>query len=366
MSKLSKNQVDDMIRRLDMHPIDFEERINTLDKPLIIESACPGWQPKYWGPREIYPAEPPGYTEEGDERFPAVPITIEEQKRDIVEAVKLGAQCIHFHPRDPEIGIALEFTERNAPLMAELLKLAFKEISDAITLQHTWTAGGGSPKNLAEEQTQTLARAGLDGISDTRMLLELGHGNKYCQGAVVLWPPGDAYPPGYTENIQDTIRFFEANEVKPIHKLRSSYNVRKLKRVLIDTEVITKKPFILVHDMGHPFGWPMDIDRWMPIDMIASLEQTKERIPDSVIGVYSGGRNWMPITMTAILAGVDLIRVGIEDCYWMYPHRDDIIQSNSQVVKLIIDFANMVGRPLATVEQAREIMGMKLTSTNVA
>jgi len=117
-----------------------------------------------------------------------------------------------------------------------------------------------------------------------------------------------------------------------------------------------------VHDMGHPFGWPMDMGPWVPIDMITSIIQTKERIPNSIIGVYSGGRNWMPITMTAILLGVDLIRVGIEDAYWMYPHEDEIIQRNSDVIKLIVDFAKIVGRPLANVEEARKIMDIRLTA----
>ena len=361
MPKLAKNQIDDLIRRLGMHPCEFEERIDTLDRPLIIESASPGWQPKYWGPREVYLVEPPGYTGEGGIRFPAVPISIDEQVRDVVEAVRLGAQCIHFHPRDPETGISLEMEEGNIPLMAKILEIVYRGIDEVITLQHTWTGKGPSRGSMAEEQALTLAR-GLDGVTETKKLLELGRGNRFCQGGVVLWPPGDSYPPGYTADIQETIKFFEEHEVKPIHKIRSTYSARNLKRALLDTGVMTKKPFVLVHDMGHPFGWPMDIDPWMPIDMIASIEQTKQRIPGSVIGVFSGGRNWMPITMTAILAGVDLVRVGIEDCYWMYPHKDDIIQSNSQVIKLIIDFANMIGRRLATVGEAREIMGMKLTS----
>ena len=70
----------------------------------------------------------------------------------------------------------------------------------------------------------------------------------------------------------------------------------------------------------------------------------------------------MPITMAAILLGVDQIRVGIEDCYWLYPHRDNVIKKNSDAVKLIIDFAKMVGRRLATIEEARQIMGIKLTT----
>lgn len=70
----------------------------------------------------------------------------------------------------------------------------------------------------------------------------------------------------------------------------------------------------------------------------------------------------MPITMTAILAGVDLVRVGIEDTYWMYPHRDDVIQKNMDCVNKIIDFCGLIGRRIAGVDEARKILGIEVTS----
>ena len=58
MTELTKEQVDDIIRRLGMHPIEYEERINTLDKPLIIESECPGHKASspYSLPSQCFPA----------------------------------------------------------------------------------------------------------------------------------------------------------------------------------------------------------------------------------------------------------------------------------------------------------------------
>ena len=365
MAGLMREQVADIKRRLRMHPIEFEERISTLDKPLIIESACPGWQPKYWGPRELYRREPVGYKENGI-RFPAVPVSLEEQARMDIEAIKAGAAAIHHHPRDPRTGISVEgnpLQTMHTELQAKIIDLVFREV-DAVTIPHTWKAKGPIPTEWEMQEQMSIGQLvrGIDYITYIKEALALGKGNRYVQGAVVLWPPGHSYPPGYVEAVQEAIRFMEANNIKPVHKLRSSYNVKEMHRVLIETGVMTQTPFVLVHDMGHPRGWPMDVDPWMPIDLITSIEQTKKRIPDSIIGVFSGSRNWMPITMTAILAGVDLVRVGIEDCYWLYPHKDEIIESNTQVVKLIVDFAHMIGREVATPQQAREIMGMKLTS----
>jgi len=61
--------------------------------------------------------------------------------------------------------------------------------------------------------------------------------------------------------------------------------------------------------------------------------------------------------------GTQLVRVGIEDCYWVYPHKDEIIKKNSDMVTLARDIAERLGRRVVTdPTEARAILGMKLTS----
>ena len=70
-----------LVRIAAKHPIELEERIDFLEKPVILECACPGWQPKHWGPPRAYPnRKPPGY-KEGGVRYPAVPRTVERRLR---------------------------------------------------------------------------------------------------------------------------------------------------------------------------------------------------------------------------------------------------------------------------------------------
>lgn len=156
--------------------------------------------------------------------------------------------------------------------------------------------------------------------------------------------------------------FYRERGIKPIHKVRSTYNARRLYRDLTGAGLLEgEDPLCVFHDRGHPFGWPLDQDPWMPVEMISGLEQTRQRFPDdTVIGVCSGGRNWLPITMEAIMRGGDYVRVGVEDCYWMYPHRDEVLQENIDCVNKILDFCELVGRPVAT-PQARDILGIELT-----
>ena len=334
-----------LVRIAAKHPIELEEKIHTYDKPLIIECACPGWQPRHWGPPRAYPSKkPPGYIE-GGIRYPAVPCSVEDQANTIIEAVKAGCAAVHIHPRDPNDCISSHDPE----LLKSVYDKIFEEV-DAISLQHTWYRDEDREVHYTGKLADDLIRLG-DG------------GNRYCQGALILWPPRDAYPPNYTRYAQEGAKFMEANDIKPILEIRNTYSARQLKRDLVDTGVLTKKPFLLIHAMGHPFGWPLDLGRWMPIEMISGIGQTEERLGnDHVVGVFSGGRNWIPITMTAILAGVDIVRVGIEDAYWMYPHKDEVIQKNIDCVNKIVDFCRLIGREIADIKTARKILGITRTS----
>lgn len=338
---LGASAEDILIKIAEKIPIELAEQIKTLKKPLIIENACPGWQPKHWGPPSVYPHKKPKGYKKGGVRYPAVPVSIEDQAQANIEAIKAGAAALHIHPRDPEDG----FATNDPKILKKVYDKIFEEV-DAISIQHTWIITERGP---------------IDYVSGMKELLKMGQGNKYCQGVVVLWPPGDTYPPEYARSAHEAVEFMEAKDIKPVHKLRSSYNARKMSRVLIDTGVITQKPYVLVHDMGHPRGWPMDMDDWM-LDLVVSTRQTMQRMPKAVYGVFSGGRNWLPVTLAAILAGIDFVRVGIEDCYWMYPHKDELIQQNIDTVKKIVDFCQIIGREVADVKKARKILGIKRTA----
>jgi hypothetical protein len=63
----------------DMFPVDREPRIPTMDRPLIIESACPGFQV-------------------GGARYPAIPVTLDDQIKAQVDSLKAGAVIAHVHP----------------------------------------------------------------------------------------------------------------------------------------------------------------------------------------------------------------------------------------------------------------------------
>lgn len=308
-------------------PIEDEPRIPTMDKPLIIESACPGGQV-------------------GGSRFPAVPITFEDQVKEITESIKAGAVAIHVHPRDPVSGIV----QYNPLLLQEVLDNVFANVGDCVTLNHSWIP---------------IHKGDVDYLTDTKELLELGEGNKYIQGSVIL--PVGRYSELNSvffsdETTRQAVEWMEANGVKPIYQLYDTFNVFHFSRYFADG-TSTWKPYVLNLNLGKHHSHSIHKDPWSYLQLITNVNMVKETVPESIIGVYPGGRNWLPMLVMGIMMGADIVRVGIEDCYWMYPHKDELIKKNSDTVKLAVEVANILGREVVTdPDKARKILGMKLTS----
>lgn len=310
-------------RVLEHFPIEREPPITTLAAPLVIESAYPGWQV-------------------GGERYPAVPTTIDEQVEEILASIAAGAAAIHVHPRDPRDGIA----KINADLLEEVLKPVLDEV-DCVTLQHTWAA--------KEE---------ADYISETDDLLNRGGGNKYCQGSVVL-PVGYTSVTGAYHSLRTVVagvRWLEEHKVKPVFQLYDSGVIFNVKQNMMDKDVAHWEPYLFNLHLGKHHSHAVHQNPWSILNLISNYGMVQATIAGGTIGVYPGGRNWLPILVSGLLLGASLVRVGIEDTYWVYPHRDEIIQKNSDMVALVVEIATLLGRRVVTdAAEAREVLGMERT-----
>ena len=71
--------------------------------------------------------------------------------------------------------------------------------------------------------------------------------------------------------------------------------------------------------------------------------------------------------MAALAALMGLhIRVGMEDTYWLYPHREDKVESNVQAYQMGEMISHVVGRPVAKPEEYRAMLGLPATNPKVA
>jgi 3-keto-5-aminohexanoate cleavage enzyme len=59
-----------------------------------------------------------------------------------------------------------------------------------------------------------------------------------------------------------------------------------------------------------------------------------------------------------MMLGFDMVRVGMEDTVYLYPHRNEKIASSAQAVRKVVAVANELGREIATPAEAKAIMGI--------
>jgi 3-keto-5-aminohexanoate cleavage enzyme len=308
-------------------PIEKEHKMSTLNNPVILESAFPGWIPPALNPN--------------------IPIKTEEISREIIASIQEGATAIHVHPRDPKDG----GLRVDAELMKETLDPVLAKHPDIITWNHSWT---GKPNEPVDYKTHTLE------------LLKLGGGPKYVQCAVVLIRQGQSrrgkINTGDIEAIKEGIPFLEENGIKPVFQLYDTFSIDVFVHEIVETGLARWKPYMCCLHMGKHDATYIGKDPWAHMQLITSLNALKAAIPDCVTGLRAGGRNWLPITLTGLTLGIDMVGVGMEDCLWMYPHKDEIIKKNSEVIRKVVTVIRELGREVASSEQAREMLALKKPS----
>ena len=302
-----------------MFPVETFPRITTMDRPLIVLCSCPGWLI-------------------GGKNYPAVPFTVEAQAQELADSIKAGAVAIHVHPREPKTGLA----QISCALLKQVLDATFDKVGDCVTMSHTWYPKGSGV---------------LDYITETQDLLDWGQGNKYCQGSVVL-----PFTSGGRAEVEKGLKFLEAHDVKPLIEFYDTSAQSHFKE-FFDNGTISTKPWNIIVNLGKHDATAIHQDPGSYLNAIANLDIVKKTFPGATYGWRTGGRNWLPIAVMGIMMGVDLVQCGIEDAYWRWPHRDELIPKASESVKWIVEFANLLGRRVVTdPKEARSILGIKLTS----
>jgi uncharacterized protein (DUF849 family) len=321
-------------------PILKEPIIPTMDKKIIIEAAVTGWQPTRWWRERRVQDLPPG-SRGGD-------TCIDEQVNAIVECVNAGSACIHMHPRHPDDGLP---RLHDVELFAEITDRAFEQ-ADFITTSHSFV--WDFRKSIV-----------VDYVSGAQHYLERGQGNRYVQSSLI------ATIPCYTEehivitdeSIVEGVKFFEENDIKPLFSVEPFY-FSQLQRTVFDTCVAKSKPYFIALQLGKHRDDLQFADPWSYMNVITSMSLVRSVMPeeDLFLGLHPGGRNWLPTTVVGLLFGAQYVRVGIEDLFFLWPHKNDISKTVSQTVEMIATLCKVLGREVATVEEAREIMGIKRTS----
>ncbi|MBP1766984.1 MAG: kce [Candidatus Aminicenantes bacterium] len=306
-----------------------QEKIPTLDKPLII-TVCPVGA--------LFSRK----------QNPDQPYSPQEIAEQAVAACNEGAAMVHLHNRD-ERG----YHKSTVELMKETVDKIVTKCPDVIIQP-------SSCEGYAEDTTQYTYGTvkpmvdALHAISKKHMESTIFTPVSYCLEHV-----DEATEPEVTlaqeKNSVLTIQYLQEHGIKPEFMNHNWEGIQNVVEWLIKPGIL-QKPYLMSMGPGMHNTAPVHLDPWGHLYVLGMMKMMPE---GSVIGISAGGRNWLSLSVFAMLMGVDIVRVGMEDHLWMYPHKDEKIRNNADEVRKIATIARELGRPIATPAEARKIMGIQ-------
>lgn len=212
---------------------------------------------------------------------------------------------------------------------------------------------------------------GMDWVRDVNVL----RGNNFAEniypissGLAETAPMAPNFPPEWMEAVAKVVTdqggrlFFSTHSPAEVD----------LADRLILSKGLLPEPSCWIILIGYPYDDATDrLASYLkhPEAMMTELMQIVARIREidsnAFIQVCASGRASHYLATTAMLMGLH-VRVGTEDTVWRYPHRDELLSGNREMVERAKATAESLGRRLATPEQFRAMLGMKSPTTESA
>jgi 3-keto-5-aminohexanoate cleavage enzyme len=272
---------------------------------------------------------------------PLQPYTMEENVRAAIEAYREGAAVWHVHAREKD-----GLPSKDPHVLKETIARVLDKCPDMVTSVIPYVDYD--------------VPSGLDTIKRCVDVLTAA-GPEYMQSAVMLIQ-STSFSEKFTyvvtrEILTQQVRYLEQHGVKPEYQGHSYSGLKDVQDWLLETGIAKQPPLMNVMMGFHGFshGSPLSPDPWNYVYMM-TMQAT---LPGSAVrGVCAGGRNWLPFTTLAIMLGFDVVRVGMEDSVYVWPHREEKLRTPAEAVRKVVAIAQELGREIATPSDAREIMGL--------
>ncbi|MCD4817474.1 MAG: 3-keto-5-aminohexanoate cleavage protein [Candidatus Cloacimonetes bacterium] len=254
---------------------------------------------------------------------PNLPITPDEQVATAKACFEAGSRVLHLHIREDD-GSPSQRLER----FEEVISKVRKQVPEMLIQIST----GGAVGVPFEERMAPLK---LKPEMATLNAGTLNFGNE-----VFVNSPDDIIKLAEKfkeENVAPEIEVYESGMIDYVAKL-------------VKKGYITHEPLHVQFVLGVPGGMSGKAK-----NIIYMAEHLKEEIPTATWGIAGIGRWQLPGAMIAMAMGGH-IRTGFEDN--IFYHKNVLADSNEQLVFRIVRIAKEFGRPLATPEQTKEILGL--------
>ncbi|MCS7143256.1 MAG: 3-keto-5-aminohexanoate cleavage protein [Aigarchaeota archaeon] len=263
---------------------------------------------------------------------PNQPVTPGEMVRAYEECIDIGAVGVHVHARDPETGRGVA----DAKVYHQIIDPLKAKYGDNIVVD------GGTMAGRTFEEMMTPIVEGLFEIAIVNPSTGiLGNWLRHM----------------HPKTTQAQARFFQECGVKPQIDVHDGSSIELAKRFLIDPGLIEKPTYWHVLP-GLPGTYYIPNEIAMVEAIMWFVRRIREIDREAVIMVSDTSRSCIYMPVLATLLGLH-IRVGMEDTIWRYPHKDELIESNKEIVESCITIARHLGREPATADEYRRIVGIK-------
>lgn len=281
---------------------------------------------------------------------PYLPVTAEAIAGQAIGAAEAGAAILHLHARNPETGQPSAALEHYMAFLP-----AIKAGTDAVV---NLTTGGSAVMTLEQRLAAPLAAkpemCSLNmGSMNFALYPMLGKRTEWLHDweEPFLRNSDDLVFKNTPRDIEAVLtqmgqergaRFeFECYDISHLYMLRHFVD-----RGLIQT------PMFIQFVMGVLGGIPAEPEH------LAYLKQTADSLfgDDYMFSVLAAGRQQMAMARLGATMGGH-VRVGLEDN--LYIDRGQLAKSNAEQVEKVREIVETVGRPVATPDEARAMLGLK-------
>ncbi len=278
----------------------------------------------------------------GKEAHENLPETPEEQAEQTFEAYKAGASIVHVHARNPEMWW---MTSSDPEHYRHINKLIREKCPDIIINN---TTGGGPHMTSEQRMASIFANPELCSLNMGPMALRM----TLKERREPLPSPRPAFP----------LETCLPVDFKELSTYASAMKERGIKPEL---ELYHPGQYWMVQDLMMQGLLETPIDMQFVMGMISGSFPTpanlfsliSEMPPQAMFFVIGIGPAQLPMTTLSIILGGH-VRVGLEDN--VYFARGRKFKNNAEAVERIAAIAELLNRPVATPQQAREMLGISL------
>ncbi|HUV53610.1 MAG TPA: 3-keto-5-aminohexanoate cleavage protein [Candidatus Krumholzibacteriaceae bacterium] len=263
---------------------------------------------------------------------PYVPSTVDEIVQEVVASVEAGASVVHLHAKNPETGEA--YSGDPNPVLREYVERIREEVDVVINV----TTGGGRVGNPPEVWDRLVEERCT--LGQEMMSLNMGTMNRWAEH-----PTGDIFL-NTVKMIERWCGYMAAHGVKPEHEVYDTGMINVCRQIA-DKGIVPEPlhiQFVMVGRTG-----------FLPTPRM--LQYSVDQLPPGwTWSVCALGRNQIPMAAVATVMGGH-VRVGFEDNVFL--RRGELAKSNADLVRKAANIARELERPIASPDDAREMLGIR-------